>query len=162
MTRWREQSCLARVSIDYIAGQSVVLPGHVEQTVASFGHGFFLGPLPKLRRLFAVMRDAFQFSATRAGRCNIGWHKAVRPMIAPTEHKRGGVEALGAPLCTWLFRSCASIARRGLLRKTAIGPKPLRKPRPDRLSRGGCNSRRVARQLSADLLPMVNRRGRAG
>ena len=71
MTRWREQSCLARVSIDYIAGQSVVLPGHVEQPGPSLFVGFGLGPFPELRSQLAVVRQAFSLGHTSARRSQI-------------------------------------------------------------------------------------------
>src|SRR4029077_9695182 len=49
-----------------------------------FEHSLFLGPLPELRCLLAVMRHALKLSVF-TGRRNIGWHKAPPTMIAPTE-----------------------------------------------------------------------------
>jgi len=38
------------------------LPGHIEQTIEGLGGGFVRSPLPELRRLSPVMRDALDRS----------------------------------------------------------------------------------------------------
>ena len=106
----------------YLARQSFVLPGHVEQTVAGFGNDLVLRPLPELSRLLAVMRDALKLSVC-TGRRNIGWRKAPPTMIAPTEQtwRCGGSRRSTVYLATALLHVNreASVC---LLRQTAIGP----------------------------------------
>src|SRR5438477_11513855 len=64
-------SRLARFFLDYIAGQSIVLPGQVEQTGPSLLVRFGRGPFPELRSQLAVVRQAFSLGHTSGRRSQI-------------------------------------------------------------------------------------------
>jgi hypothetical protein len=53
---WRGADYGRRLFAFYLARQSFVLAGHVEQTVADLGDRFFLRPLPELSCLLAIVR----------------------------------------------------------------------------------------------------------
>jgi len=91
-------------------------------------------PIAGTERLLAVMRDALKLSVC-TGRRNIGWHKAPPTMIAPTEQtwRCGGSRR---SKCSWLRRSCASIAKRRFVwcAKQQSGRKPTGEGAPARLA----------------------------
>jgi hypothetical protein len=71
------QSWLARVFVDYIAGQSVVLPAMSSSPARASSFGFGLGPFPDLRSQLAVVRQAFSLGHTSARRSQVV-HRKVR------------------------------------------------------------------------------------
>src|SRR2546421_4266252 len=69
--RVRPSRLLARFFLDYIARQSVVLPGQVEQTGPSLLVRLGLGPFAELRSQLAVVRQAFRVGHTSARRSQV-------------------------------------------------------------------------------------------